>query len=80
MQLTITLTKEQLAELAVAVAETMGAVSKNPMTVTAFAKAIGKDPKTVRNWIAAGIILKSPIPGDTLIPYSELEKYRTRTV
>lgn len=76
MELTLTLTAEQIAELAKAVAKEMGKVSDNPLTVAEFAKAVKRDPKHIRNLIAAGVILKSKLPGDTLIPASELERYR----
>jgi hypothetical protein len=44
---------------------------KADLTVTEFAKRIGRHPNTVHRWIADGQIKKGP----TGIPYRELRRY-----
>lgn len=76
LTLTIELTDAQLDQIAELVALKMGKASLNPLTVTAFARAVGKSSATISRLVKAGIIVKSRVPGDTQIPYSELERYR----
>lgn len=76
MNVTLTLTEDQLEELADRVARKMGKVTGNPLTVAEFAKAIKRDESYVRRLIYAGTILKSKAPGQTIIPASELDRYR----
>lgn len=76
LTLQLTISDEQMAELVDRLAEKIGGVSRNPLTVAEFAAEVGRDPKTIRRLIQAGVILKSGTPGDTMIPYSELERYR----
>lgn len=41
-----------------------------PLTVTEFAKRIGRHPNTVHRWIDQGLVVKT----DRGIPYSELRR------
>ena len=72
----ITFSDEQMAELVDRLADKIGGVSRNPLAVAEFAAEVGKSEATIRRLIQAGVILKSGTPGDTMIPYSELERYR----
>jgi len=76
MTLSLTLTPEQLDEIAERVAVKLGKVAENPLSIADFARLSGKSWPTIKKWVDAGVILKSPIPGDVRIPYAELERYR----
>ena len=76
MNLTLTLTDDQIDALAERVAVKMGKRIENPLSIAEFAREADKSWATIKKWVDAGIIVKSPIPGDTLIPYSELERFR----
>jgi len=73
----ITLTDEQLEVITEALAVKMGKASPNPLTVSQFAAAVDRSVPTITRWLKAGVITKSPTPGQTMIPYSELERYRS---
>ena len=72
----ITFSDEQMAELVDRLADKIGGVSRNPLTVAEFANEIGRDESYVRRQIYAGVIVKADMPGQTKILYSELERYR----
>lgn len=77
MTVTLTLTPDQLDAIAERVAEKLGKPPvANPLTISEFARLSGKSWPTIKKWVDAGLIVKHPIPGDTLIPFSELERYR----
>ena len=77
MNLTLTLTESQLDAIAERVAAKIGnAPTRNPLTISEFARQSGKSWPTIKKWVDAGIITKLPIPGDTLIAHSELERFR----
>jgi hypothetical protein len=76
LELKLTLTDEDIERIADAIAERMGKATGNHLSVAEFAKAINKDQSHVRRLIYAGVITKSPLPGRTQIPASELERYR----
>lgn len=71
-----TLTDAQIDLIVERLAAAMGKRIDNPLTVAAFAREIKKSWPTVKKWVDAGVITKLPIPGQTRIPYSELERFR----
>ena len=73
----ITLTDEQLWQLAEAVADKMENRLKGPFKVREFADLVGESETTIRRKLAAGIINKIDRAGETRISSSELERYRS---
>ena len=69
----LTLTPEQIDEIAEQLAVHLGKVPAEPMTIAQFARAIERSDHYVRRLIKSGW-LKQGVTG--LIPYSELERYR----
>lgn len=77
MIVTIQFTDDQLDAIAERVAAKIGKpATRNPLTISEFARQSGKSWPTIKKWVDAGIITKLPIPGDTLIAHSELERFR----
>ena len=76
LQISVTLTDEQVAVFSAMIAQNLGRVSENPLTISEFAAAVKESRSTIHNKVKAGIIVKSKVPGITRIPHSELERYR----
>ena len=76
LQISVTLTDEQVAVFSAMISQNLGKVSENPLTIAEFAEAVGESRSTIHNKVKAGIIVKSRVPGVTRIPHAELERYR----
>lgn len=80
LTLKVEFSDDQLAELRRGIIEE---IKQSPLdfgkrtklyTVKEFAQVIGKSERTIRDWIAAGIVRPADTPGNYRIPASEYER------
>ena len=76
ISITITLTDEQLDEIANRVAAKLGKFTEDPLTKQEAARALRVSVKTIERRIEAGVIRTVPDIGVVRIPVPEIERLR----